>query len=103
MHDLLRDAEEFVYTARPFGRQALETSLMLIRGANHSVNLAIQSRTINCFDIPRINRDLDELERKANARFRATCLRMQERDRMRRHSPRNTVRATYRTLTLGDL
>lgn len=99
MHELLRDAESYVYTARPFGRQALETSISLIHSANHSVNLAIQQKTINLFDVPRINRDLDELERKANARFRATCLRMQELDRRSRAK----TRIVFKSLTLGDL
>lgn len=79
MHVLLQGIDQFISSRPLFGREALEFTLKAIQSASNDVNIRIINGTIDSFDVPHINRELTELERRARTKFTMTRLRLQER------------------------
>lgn len=99
MHELLHQAEQYIksVSAYRFGRKQLDEALLLISSANTDVNQAILLNAIDCFDVPRINKDLIALEKKANVKFLMTKRLLQEEEKKgHARNARNSARSvTY--------
>jgi len=102
MHIVLKDAEEYIHDTRYFGRDALTIALGLISEANADVNRRLVNRTIDYFDISRINKDLELLEKQANWKFHSTKLRLKERD-AKGKARRSNANPAKKSLTITEL
>ena len=97
MHEILQDVSNYVEDERYFGREAFNAAMTMLAEANNDVNKAIIKGTLDCFDVPRINKERDELERRMKARLHFTRMKMQERQSGK---PRRTAR---QSLTFADI
>lgn len=80
VHPRLQYIVDFMNDIRFYGREDLQDVLALITQENHAINEDILARRIDPFDVPRLNADLEEIERRAHGKLMATRLRMAERD-----------------------
>lgn len=101
LHPRLQYIVDTMNEERFYGRAAHERTLMMLEQENRSITKDVLTHTLDGFECPALNRDMDEIILRSRGKMLATRLRMAEREKNAPKERKEPVQS--RKLSLDDI